>query len=61
MLGCAVLGAGVAVRLAHPLNRVLVVVWAVNMGFIAFFYGFYRSYYLAHSIGIYLLLAVALV
>lgn len=61
VLGCAVLGAGVAVRLAHPLNRVLVVVWAVNMGFIAFFYGFYRSYYLAHSIGIYLLLAVALV
>lgn len=59
VIGCAVLGAGVALRLTHPINRLFVVVWAVNMGFIAFFYGFYRSYYLAHSIGLYLLLAVA--
>lgn len=43
-----------------PMLRLLTVVWVVNMAIIAVLYGYYRTYYVAQSVGLFVLMSAAL-
>lgn len=60
LFGAAALGLVVGLRAGQPLTRLVAVVLLVNMGVLAALYGYYRAYYVAQSVGLYVVLAAAL-
>lgn len=60
LFGTAMIGLVVGVRSSSRFTRLLLVVQVVNVLIIALFYGYYRTYYVAQSIGLFVLMTAVL-
>lgn len=60
LFGAAMIGLAVGLRAKQPLMRLLLMVFVVNMSIIAVLYGYYRTYYVAQSVGLFVLMVAPL-